>query len=214
MSTVDQALPVLSIGLRAAPSAVTCTWLAWRASGKDRAFAPCPEKQIGEAAAVLRYTPLQEGVDMARYMAEQSDSDFLTDVFKIALGVFIGGLLAALAYGQIQEWQLERALAQSNAAMKREMQKVKDQEEKARRDAEQRRVQQEQQRLADEQAARDRAAQQAVQRQQEYERNARREAAWKRYYQPSALCNADPLTVPCVNAGMVARRNFDAQYRD
>lgn len=49
MSTVDQALPVLSIGLHAAPPAVTCTWLAWRAPGKYRAFAPCPEKQTPKA---------------------------------------------------------------------------------------------------------------------------------------------------------------------
>ena len=50
MSTADQALPVLSIGLHAAPPAVTCTWLAWRASGIERAFAPCPKRQTGEAA--------------------------------------------------------------------------------------------------------------------------------------------------------------------
>lgn len=43
MSTVDQALPVTPTWLHAAPYAVTWTWLAWRASGKDQAFAPCPE---------------------------------------------------------------------------------------------------------------------------------------------------------------------------
>lgn len=60
MSTVDQALPVTPTWLYAAPSAVTCIWLAWRASGIDRAFASCPKKQTDEAATALGYTPLQE----------------------------------------------------------------------------------------------------------------------------------------------------------
>jgi len=60
MSTVDQALPVTPTWLHAAPCAVTRSWLAWRASGKDRAFAPCPKRQTGEAATVAGYTLLQE----------------------------------------------------------------------------------------------------------------------------------------------------------
>lgn len=60
MSTVDQALPVTPTWLHAEPPALTWIWLAWRTSGKDRAFAPCPERQAGEAATALGYTLLQE----------------------------------------------------------------------------------------------------------------------------------------------------------
>lgn len=66
---------------------------------------------------------------MSRFMANEPESTFFIDVFKIALGVFIGGLLAALAYTKIIALGVEQAAAEATASMQREMQKMKAQEE-------------------------------------------------------------------------------------
>lgn len=205
MSTVDQALPVLSIGLHAAPPAVTCTWLAWRASGKDRAFAPCPKRQTGEAAAGLGYTPLQEGVNMSRYRTEQADSDFLTDVFKIALGVFIGGLLAALAYTKYMAWEVEYSLRQATAEMQKQ---AKLQAERSRKQAEEDRQRREA--AASEKAARER--QRAEEEQQRIQHEADMRAAWKQIYRPSPACQADQMSLTCANAHAAAHKRFMEIY--
>lgn len=151
---------------------------------------------------------------MSRYRAEETDSSFLGDVFKIALGVFIGGLLAALAYTKIIAMEAEYALRQVNASLQKE---AKARAERDRQQVEAQRLQHEAQEKARvyelQQQAMLREQEAAAQREQQ-ERNARKEAAFKRYYQPSRLCEIDPLTVPCINAGMVARRRFDEQYKD
>ncbi|KKI11987.1 hypothetical protein XA67_22085 [Comamonas thiooxydans] len=151
---------------------------------------------------------------MARYMANEPESTFFMDVLKIALGVFIGGLLAALAYTKIIAIGVEYAADQATAAMKRDLQKMKAQEEQSRLQAEQRRQQQE----AQNRAAQAAAQQQAFQRQQAEEAQkafeARREAAWKRTFRPTQICIDDPLTVECIDAANVSRRRFYAQYKD
>lgn len=144
---------------------------------------------------------------MARYMADEKESTFWIDVVKIALGVFIGGLLAALAYTKIIALSVEYAARETAAVMEKQLKAMAD---KDRQQAEAQRLQRE----AQERARAEEVRQQAAVQQEQLARNARKEAAFKRYYQPSRLCELDPLTVPCINAGMVARRQFDAQYKD
>lgn len=144
---------------------------------------------------------------MARYMADEKDSTFFTDVLKIALGVFIGGLLAALAYTKIIALGVEYAAREATAAMDKELKAMA---EKNRQQAEAQRLQRE----AQENARAEHARQQAAAQQEALARSARKEAAFKRFYQPSRLCEIDPVTVPCVDAYLAAKRRFDAQYKD
>lgn len=151
---------------------------------------------------------------MSRYRSEQSDGDFLTDVFKIALGVFVGGLLAAFVYTKYMAWEMNQALGQINTAVTKETQRMwSDTNQFVQKN--ERAVQQ---RVAAEQVEKDRITEQARQRQiaqqQQAELDDRRQAAWERYYQPSAACKADSSTMICANAFMAAKRRFLEQYRD
>lgn len=140
---------------------------------------------------------------MARYMSDSDEGSFFVDVIKIALGVFIGGLLAAFAYEQILAWRMNDALKevqaqtqQATAQMKRSLE------------------------LAEQQRRRDREAQDEQRRQaleharQERLRQERKNAAWERFYQPPEACKVDSATMPCVNAYMAAKKRFELQYRD
>jgi len=151
---------------------------------------------------------------MARYMASENESTFFTDILKISLGVFIGGLLAALAYTKIIALSAEYAVAEATAAMKRDLQKMQTQED-------QRRQQQQALQRASQEAAQQQASdrqQLMLRRQQEAEEqaafSARREAAWKRTFKPSQLCLDDPLTTECIDAANISRRRFYAQYKE
>lgn len=151
---------------------------------------------------------------MSRYKSEQSDGDFFTDVLKIALGVFIGGLLAAFVYTKYMAWEMNRALGQINTAVTKETQRMW-------ADTNQFSLKNEravQQRIAAEQVERDRLAEQnrqsQIAQQQQAELDARRQAAWERYYQPSAACSADSSTMNCANAFMAAKKRFLEQYKD
>ena len=151
---------------------------------------------------------------MSRFKAEQADSDFLTDVFKIALGVFIGGLLAAFVYTKYMTWEMNRAFGQINTAVTKETQRMwADTNQFIQKN--ERAVQQ---RVAAEQVEKERMAEQMRQRkiaqQQQDELDDRRQAAWERYYQPSAACRADSSTMNCANAFMVAKKRFLEQYQD
>ncbi len=153
---------------------------------------------------------------MARYMAEQSDSDFLTDVLKIALGVFIGGLLAALAYTKYMAWEVEYSLRQATAELQKQ---AKQQAERSRKQAEEERQRREA--AAGEMAAREsqQAADELQRKQQEaYARNQRIQheadmrAAWKQIYRPSPACQADQMTLTCANAHAAAHKRFVEIY--
>lgn len=140
---------------------------------------------------------------MARYMSDSDEGSFFVDVIKIALGVFIGGLLAALAYEQILAWRMNQALKEVQA----QTQRATDQ------------IQRSQQR-AEQQMQRDREAKEQ-QRQQAFEearqeriRKDRKNAAWERFYQPQEACKVDPGTMPCANAYMAAKKQFELQYRE
>lgn len=151
---------------------------------------------------------------MARYMANEPESTFFMDVLKIALGVFIGGLLAALAYTKIIAMGVEYAANQATAAMKRDIQKMNAQQEQdaARRAADLERLRLENQRQVADQQAQARARQIQQEEQAAFEK--RRELAWKRSFKPSQRCQDDPLTVECIDTANISRRSFYAQYRD
>lgn len=151
---------------------------------------------------------------MARYSAEQSDSSFLTDVFKIALGVFIGGLLAALAYTKYMAWEMERSLGPALSSLNRETKRMGAETARQFQQLEQQRQQREaMQRIEQDQQA-EQARQRQLLQQAEAERDARRQAAWERYYQASALCKVDSATAACANEFMAAKKRFLEQYRD
>lgn len=66
---------------------------------------------------------------------------------------------------------------------------------------------------ADERAERQRQAQEAAMAQYK-EAQARKEAAFKRFYKPSETCQADPATVACANEFMQAKKRFESSYVD
>jgi Na+/H+ antiporter NhaB len=76
---------------------------------------------------------------MARYMADEKESTFFVDVLKIALGVFIGGLLAALAYTKYMAWEVEYSLRQATAEMQKQAKQQADRSRKQAEDDRQRR---------------------------------------------------------------------------
>ncbi|AIJ46966.1 hypothetical protein O987_14250 [Comamonas testosteroni TK102] len=142
---------------------------------------------------------------MARYMADEKESTFFVDVLKIALGVFIGGLLAALAYTKYMAWEVEYSLRQATAEMQKQ---AKQRTELSRKQAEEERQRREA--AASERAAREgQRAADAAQRQQ-HEADMR--AAWKQIYRPSPACQADQMTLTCANAHAAAHKRFMEIY--
>ncbi len=142
---------------------------------------------------------------MSRFKTEQADSDFLTDVFKIALGVFIGGLLAALAYTKYMAWEMEYSLRQASAEIQKQ---AKQQAERSRKQADEER----QRRDADasERAVRDRqqAADLELKARQKQQHESDMRAAWSQIYKPSAACQAEQITLACANAHAAAHKRF------
>lgn len=151
---------------------------------------------------------------MARYKAEESDGSFLTDVFKIALGVFIGALLAAFAYTKYMAWEVERSLGPALSSLNRETQRMKSESSRQFQQLEQQRQQREAAEQIEREAQAEQARQKRLQQQAEADRDARRQEAWERFYQPSAACKADSSTMTCANAFMAAKKRFLEQYRD
>lgn len=131
----------------------------------------------------------------------------MESILKIAIGVFIGSLAAIFAWEGIHLVAARYAVMQANEAMK---QSIRDQRK---RDAELSRQR------ADEEAAQ-RARDAEVQRAAavagvERERaRAAKDAAWKKFYQPSAACQADRSTMECANAYMRAKTQFEGTYRE
>ena len=96
---------------------------------------------------------------MSRYQHEEGT--FWVDVLKIALGVFIGGLLAAFAFAKYIDWEMSRAVWQFDKAIGRETQRMRSEVDQFSQSQERTRQQQ----IAAEQIERDRAALQVRQRQ-------------------------------------------------
>lgn len=133
---------------------------------------------------------------MSRY--EVKESTFFTDVFKIALGVFIGGLLAALAYTKIIALGVEYAARSATASIQKEL-RLEGVRNSA---AEQARAESERQKAANI----EREKRERLRREDELR------VAWRQMYKPSAACQADPSTMPCVNAHAAAHKRFTEVY--
>ena len=146
---------------------------------------------------------------MERQPFRYSDNEgtFFTGMLQIALGVFIGALAALFAYEAISAYRMK--LAAQDAA--KEMKAAVDRQNAAAAQARSRLEQQRQQ--AQDQEERQRQAQQAMIAEHR-ERQARKDAAFQRFYKPSAACQADPATVPCANEYMQAKKRFEDTYTD
>ena len=146
---------------------------------------------------------------MERQPFRYSDNEgtFFTGMLQIALGVFIGALAALFAYEGISAYRMK--LAAQDAA--KEMKAAVDRQNAAAAQARNRLEQQRQQ--AQEQEERQRQAQQAMIAEHR-ERQARKDAAFQRFYKPSSACQADPATVPCANEYMQAKKRFEDTYSD
>lgn len=142
---------------------------------------------------------------MTRFMAGEKESTFFVDVFKIAMGVFIGGLLAALAYTKIISLGVEYAARDAMATLNKE---ANLQAAESRKAAALQSLQSEQKarQLAEAEKMVVRARQQHEQRQHEKEAQLRLE--WQKIYKQSAACQIDSTTMPCVNAYAAARNQF------
>lgn len=151
---------------------------------------------------------------MARYMNESNENSFFVDVIKIALGVFIGGLLAALAYEQILAWRMNEALKAVQTQTQRATAQMKRSLELAEQQRQRDREAQDEQRQRDREAQDEQRRQAVEQARQERLRQERKNAAWERFYQPPEACKVDSATMPCVNAYMAAKKRFELQYRD
>lgn len=132
----------------------------------------------------------------------QEDGSFFASVLTIALGVFIGGLLAALAYTKIMALAVEYEAKQALAAFERD----------AKAQADRARQQSEAQAMTRLELARQQAADREQTRLEKHAHDAKMRAAWTKLYQPSAVCQADPSTMPCVNAHAVAHKRFMELY--
>ncbi|GGH61920.1 hypothetical protein GCM10010975_26120 [Comamonas phosphati] len=135
---------------------------------------------------------------MSRYMAGESEGSFWMGVLRIALGVFIGSLLAALAYTKIIAMGVEYAARDAAALLAKEMKS-----QAAKQDAIER---------VKADHARWQAADIEQQKRDKLRRDDELRVAWKQIYRPSAACQADPSTMPCVNAHAAAHKRFMEIY--
>lgn len=137
----------------------------------------------------------------------ERESDFFDEVWKIALGIFLGGVLLWIAFeyrARYEVRQLEKALEQSAQEMRADAQHSIEQQ--GRREAQQV-AQHEAQRAFE--VERQRAD---AQRRIHAQRSERAKIdAWARFYQPSTQC-LNEATVECGNQHMRARKEFERRY--
>ena len=128
-------------------------------------------------------------------------------ILKIAVGVFIGSLAAIFAWEGLHVVAARYAVMEANEAMK---QSIRDQRK---RDAEiaRQRAEQEAAQVARDAETQRAAAAAGVERERA---RAAKDAAWKKFYQPSAACQADRSTMECANAYMRAKTQFEGTYRE
>lgn len=131
-------------------------------------------------------------------------------VFKTAVGVFIGGLAAALAFTEIQTVRIEIAAKKALSQIATEMEQANDRQAKAQQAEALRQAKVKADEWQRMQAAQNMAAQmQAIER----ARRDDKEAAWKSFYEPSDSCKANSLQDHCANAHIRAKTEFEGQYR-
>ena len=145
-----------------------------------------------------------------------SDSRASPSFWVIATAVCIGSLAASAITWGAAELRLRWELQQVAETMKREAVQSRSALERAQRDAAQevQRLEQERQRMSVEQRN-----QLAEQQRQEAEamratqmEAARKEAAWKRFYRPSAACIGSAATVECANEHIRAQKEFARRF--
>lgn len=143
---------------------------------------------------------------MGRYN-DDAGWGLLGQIFAIAIGVFIGALAALYTWERIMEWRLERA---ANTAALQMRDSVKQIDLTNRRLALERQWELQKQEIAEMER---KAAAVEVDRQRRAAAE-RKEAAWQRFFRPSAACVHDSANIVCANAYMAAKKAFDAQYTD
>lgn len=146
---------------------------------------------------------------MSRFMANEPESTFFIDVFKIALGVFIGGLLAALAYTKVMAWEMEYSLKQATTDWEKQ---AKQQADKSRKLAEVERQRRDADAKEKTALARQQAADFEMRSRQKQQHEAEMRAAWGQIYKPSPACQADQMTLTCANAHAAAHKRFMEIY--
>lgn len=130
----------------------------------------------------------------------------MEDTLKIAVGVFIGALAAAFTWEGIQTIRVEIALKHATDEIRQvnEQAQAKNRVQQAAQMTERNRQAQEQE-DAQQQAA------DATQLQKQREKD--RAEAFSKFYQPSAICAADPTQATCANAFIKAKTVFNSQYQ-
>lgn len=135
------------------------------------------------------------------------ETDFFSTVLKIALGIFLGGVMLWAA----AEYRTRYALQQMNEAVEQSVARM---QATAERQREQRALQlrrQEETRAAAAQARRAEQVSRANQQKEALAAERLKEEAWNRYFQPSAECLKN-WSVECGNQRIRARRKFDQEY--
>jgi hypothetical protein len=131
-----------------------------------------------------------------------------TDVWKIAMGVALGILVAGLIGFAVRAWFAHQAISEFTEQTNRML--IRQQQAAQAALARSRAEEAERQRLADERAAAKRAEKNAI-----LDEQARRERAWAKYYTKPARCDdqpSDETLVQCANEHIRAKRRFDAEY--
>jgi hypothetical protein len=139
------------------------------------------------------------------------EPDFLGDVFKIALGIALGGLILWMGAEYYMRYRLKQAATVLEGAANQIAAGIDEAQRRAlEAQAARRRAQEEQARL--EQIRRSAAVQAAANREMVRQRaEAAKAAAWAAFYQPSPECLAQ-TSVECGNAHIRARREFEQKY--
>jgi hypothetical protein len=131
------------------------------------------------------------------------ETDFLGSVFKIALGIFLGGLLLWAAF----EWRVRYELREAQQALEASSASMRADRERAThaagaRDAE---------KAADQFFAEQRQAEAARQVAAHRAAEVAKERAWQTFFRPAPECITG-TSVECGNAHIRARREFERQY--
>lgn len=132
---------------------------------------------------------------------------FLVDVVKLALGIFMGGLMLFFGHEALLAHRLEVAMSHvgtqqlygsdainaTNAARNQVFAPPQPNQRPAEAIS---------------------PATQALIDRNNRARQDRKQAAWEAFYQPHPTCKADPNAYGCANAYLAARKQFDSQYQD
>jgi hypothetical protein len=129
-----------------------------------------------------------------------TESDFFGEMMKIALGIFVGGLLLWAAI----EYRARYELHQAAKAVETELAAQTERARQREADRARRREFTRQQEIAT-------VERRAVAEREAYERERLKERAWKVFFQPSPKC-LNEWSIECGNEHIRARREFERNY--